>query len=185
VAKHPKRPRDPMQLAKLVIDMATGEVPNDSPKGPESAATAARGKGGLAGGKARAQKLGGKKRTAIAKKAAKARWATQTFLRRGSSPLPVSTLGNPRVLNSLPHGISRAHPARNPRAAVSLVPEPAGHAHGAGSRHSRGDLGEAPVLRVRDHVLVRAQYPVADARRAASIRFQAETLPGGEGGVRV
>jgi hypothetical protein len=28
-----KRPRDPMQLAKLVIDMATGEIPNDSPKG--------------------------------------------------------------------------------------------------------------------------------------------------------
>jgi hypothetical protein len=41
-----------MQLAKPVIDMATGEVPNDSPKGPESAATAARRKGGLAGGPA-------------------------------------------------------------------------------------------------------------------------------------
>ena len=50
MAKHPKRPRDPMQLAKLVIDMATGEVPNDSPKGPENAATAAKRKGGITGG---------------------------------------------------------------------------------------------------------------------------------------
>ena len=25
----PKRPSDPAQLAKLVVDMATGEVPND------------------------------------------------------------------------------------------------------------------------------------------------------------
>jgi hypothetical protein len=31
MAKNPKRSRDPMQLAKLVIDMATGDVPNDSP----------------------------------------------------------------------------------------------------------------------------------------------------------
>ncbi len=74
MAKHPKRPRDPMQLAKLVIDMATGEVPNDSPKGPESAAMVARRKGGMAGGKARAKKLPAKKRQAIAKKAARARW---------------------------------------------------------------------------------------------------------------
>lgn len=71
----PKRPRDPMQLAKLVIDMATGEIPNDSPKGPVSDATAARRKGGLAGGKARAAKLSGKRKRAIAKKAAQARWS--------------------------------------------------------------------------------------------------------------
>lgn len=74
MAKHPKRPRDPMQLAKLVIDMATGEVPNDSPKGLESAFTKARRKGGLKGGKARAEKLAPKKRQAIARKAARARW---------------------------------------------------------------------------------------------------------------
>ena len=48
----PKRPRDVNQLAKLILDMTTGEQPNDSPTVPESAATAARRKGGLAGGKA-------------------------------------------------------------------------------------------------------------------------------------
>jgi hypothetical protein len=74
MVKHPKRPRDPMQLAKLVIDMATGEVPNDSPRGPETAATAARRKGGVKGGKARAKKLTAAKRKAIAQKAARTRW---------------------------------------------------------------------------------------------------------------
>ncbi len=53
MAKRPKRPRDPMQLAKLIGDIATGERPNDSPK-PETpeqaAATAACRKGGLKGG---------------------------------------------------------------------------------------------------------------------------------------
>ena len=47
----PKRPRDVNQLAKLILDMTTGELPNDSPKAPESVATAARRKGGLAGGR--------------------------------------------------------------------------------------------------------------------------------------
>ncbi len=70
----PKRPRDVNQLAKLILDMTTGERPNDSPTGPESAATAARRKGGLAGGKARAKALPAKKRAAIARKAARARW---------------------------------------------------------------------------------------------------------------
>jgi hypothetical protein len=74
MAKHPKRPRELNVLAKLIVDMATGEVPNDSPKGPESPATAARRKGGLKGGKARARKLSAKKRRQIAKRAALARW---------------------------------------------------------------------------------------------------------------
>jgi hypothetical protein len=34
----PKRPRDPMQLAKLIGDLATDEVPSYSPKAPPSAA---------------------------------------------------------------------------------------------------------------------------------------------------
>jgi len=32
--KKPKRPRDPNQLAKLIVEITTGERPNDSPKGP-------------------------------------------------------------------------------------------------------------------------------------------------------
>jgi hypothetical protein len=39
-----------MPLAKLVIDMATGEVPSDPPKEPRRPAAAARRKGELAGG---------------------------------------------------------------------------------------------------------------------------------------
>jgi hypothetical protein len=74
MAKHPKRPRDPNVLAKLIVDMSVGEIPNDSPKGPDSPAIQARRKGGLKGGKARARALGPRKRTAIAKAAARARW---------------------------------------------------------------------------------------------------------------
>lgn len=75
MAKRPPRPRDPNQLAKLIVDMSTGEVPNDSPKpGPPDPTTEARRKGGLKGGKARAKKLSATKRKAIAKKAARARW---------------------------------------------------------------------------------------------------------------
>jgi hypothetical protein len=74
MAKHPARPRDPNQLAKLILDITTGECPNDSPKGPDSAAIQARRKGGLKGGKARAAKLSPTKRHEIAKKAARARW---------------------------------------------------------------------------------------------------------------
>jgi hypothetical protein len=71
--KRPARPRDPNQLAKLIVEIATGERPNDSP-GPDTPGPAARRKGGLAGGKARAKKLSAKKRKAIAKKGARARW---------------------------------------------------------------------------------------------------------------
>ena len=75
MAKHPPRPRDPMQLAKLIGDIATGEIPNDSPRAEaETRETAWRRKGGRKGAKARAQTLSAKQRTAIAKKAAKARW---------------------------------------------------------------------------------------------------------------
>ena len=75
MAKRPARPRDPNQLAKLILDMTTGDVANDSPKVPDSPAIQARRKGGLRGGKARAKKLSAKTRTAIAKKGARARWS--------------------------------------------------------------------------------------------------------------
>jgi len=74
MAKRPARPRDPNQLAKLILDITTGEIPNDSPKGPDSAAIQARRKGGLKGGKARARKLSAGKRQKIAQVAALARW---------------------------------------------------------------------------------------------------------------
>jgi hypothetical protein len=70
-AKRPKRPRDPAQLAKLMIDIASGEVEDRVP-GSERA----RGRpGGLKGGAARAKALDPQKRREIAQKAAAARWA--------------------------------------------------------------------------------------------------------------
>jgi hypothetical protein len=70
-----KRPRDPNQLAKLVVDIATGDaddVPGDAGKNP--AAVALGRKGGLKGGKARAEKMTAKERSEAARKAATARW---------------------------------------------------------------------------------------------------------------
>jgi len=74
MAKRPKRPRDPNQLAKLIVDMTTGEVPNDSPKEAESATITAKRRGGMKGGRARARKLTAQRRSAIARKAARGRW---------------------------------------------------------------------------------------------------------------
>ncbi len=80
MVKRPKRPRDPNQLAKLIVDITTGDVPNDSPKGSVDEETEWRRKGGRKGAKARAKKLTPARRRAIAKKAAAARW------RRSSLP---------------------------------------------------------------------------------------------------
>jgi hypothetical protein len=77
MATKPKRPRDPNQLAKLILDMTTGEVANDSPKAPETPGTAARRKGGVKGGKARAGTMSASRRKTIARKAALARWRTR------------------------------------------------------------------------------------------------------------
>jgi hypothetical protein len=72
--KHPKRPRDFNQAAKLVIDIASGEVEDREPtpeeQGKDPAAVAL----GSKGGKARAKNLSKKQRVAIAEKAAKQRW---------------------------------------------------------------------------------------------------------------
>jgi hypothetical protein len=70
-----KRPRDPNQLAKLIVDIATGEVedtPADDGKNP--AAVALGRKGGLKGGKARAENMTPEQRKEAARKAARARW---------------------------------------------------------------------------------------------------------------
>jgi hypothetical protein len=70
-----KRPRDPNQLAKLIVDIATGEV-EDTPEdtGKDPAAVALGRKGGLKGGKARAAKMTAEERSDAAQKAARARW---------------------------------------------------------------------------------------------------------------
>lgn len=70
-----KRPRDPNQLAKLIVDIATGEAAETDPDSDKNPAAVALGrKGGLKGGKARAEKLSAAERSASAKRAANARW---------------------------------------------------------------------------------------------------------------
>jgi hypothetical protein len=69
----PKRPRDPNQLAKSIIDIATGEKPHDPAPGHPDGFEHAR-RGGLKGGQVRADKLSPEERSAIAKKGAAARW---------------------------------------------------------------------------------------------------------------
>ncbi len=69
-----KRPRDFSQAAKLVVDIATGQV-EDRPATPEELgkdpAAAAMGR---KGGAARAAKMTSERRREIAKKAAQKRW---------------------------------------------------------------------------------------------------------------
>jgi hypothetical protein len=73
----PKRPADFAQRAKLIVDILTGQAPNDSAGvTPESARAKVGRKGGLKGGKARAKALSPRKRKAIARKAARARWGS-------------------------------------------------------------------------------------------------------------
>jgi hypothetical protein len=72
MTKHPKRPRDSAQLAKRIVDIATGEIEDGAPP-PTPSQEFAR-KGGLQGGKNRAEKLSPRRRTEIAKKAATTRW---------------------------------------------------------------------------------------------------------------
>lgn len=72
-----KRPTDANQLAKMIVDMSTGDLPKEEPP-PErekNPAAVALGKlGASKGGKARAEKLSPMKRSEIAKKAAQTRW---------------------------------------------------------------------------------------------------------------
>lgn len=71
VMHKPKRPRDPNQLAKTVIGLATGEIDDTPPPDDRDPAAVALGR---KGGKARAEGLSAKRRKEIAKMAAKTRW---------------------------------------------------------------------------------------------------------------
>lgn len=72
--KRPKRPRDPNQLGKLIVDLSVGEaaetsnMPDDNGKDPAAVAL------GKKGGAARAASLSKKRRAEIATDAASARW---------------------------------------------------------------------------------------------------------------
>jgi hypothetical protein len=77
-----KRPRDPNQRAKMIVDIATGEI-EDAPldDGKDPAAVALGRKGGLRGGKARAAKMSADERKEAARRAAQARWAQEAASR--------------------------------------------------------------------------------------------------------
>ncbi|HEY3848029.1 MAG TPA: hypothetical protein VGL95_13055 [Acetobacteraceae bacterium] len=72
------RPRDPLQLGKLIVDIATGQVVDEVDDGKNAAAAELGRIGGLKGGKARAKKLTAARRSEIARAAAKARHAEKT-----------------------------------------------------------------------------------------------------------
>ena len=79
-AKRLKRPRDPVQLGKLIGDILTGQVEDRAPTpktdlNKDQAAVALGRKGGLKGGRARADSLTPEQRKKIAQEAAKKRWA--------------------------------------------------------------------------------------------------------------
>ena len=80
MAKHPKRPRDPNQLGKLIVDIATGEAEDVDPNaGKDPAAVSLGRRGGLKGGESRAKNLTPERRKEIAKKAADSRWKSKNI----------------------------------------------------------------------------------------------------------
>jgi hypothetical protein len=70
VALTPKRPRDANELAKSIIDIATGQIAELAETGFTKRARA----GGAKGGPARAKALTPEQRSEIARAAAIARW---------------------------------------------------------------------------------------------------------------
>lgn len=72
MTKHPKRPRDANQLAKAIVDIATG---GQEAEAADLSATEERAsKAGKRGGPARAKALTPEERSKIASIAAQARW---------------------------------------------------------------------------------------------------------------
>lgn len=77
--KNPKRPRDTNQLAKFIVDLATGDA--EAPKtddGKDAAAVSLGRRGGLKGGKARDAALSPERKKEIALAAARKRWSKST-----------------------------------------------------------------------------------------------------------
>lgn len=73
-----KRPRDPNQLGKLIIDIATGQVADRAPTPEEQGKDPAAAAMGRKGGAARSKKMTAERRSEIARIAAKKRWKSPT-----------------------------------------------------------------------------------------------------------
>ena len=74
MATKPKRPRDPNQLAKMIVDLSTGETKQPTVSELSAKRSAVGRVGGMKGGKNRAEKLSASERKEAARKAALARW---------------------------------------------------------------------------------------------------------------
>lgn len=70
MSKKPKRPRDPNQLAKSIVDIAIGDEKDEEFTLSQQRSS----KGGKKGGEARAKALTPQERSEIAQIAANARW---------------------------------------------------------------------------------------------------------------
>ena len=68
--KRTPRPRDPVQLGKLMVDIMTGEVPDAVDDGKDAGAAAM----GRKGAEARAAGMTAERRAEVAKAAAAKRW---------------------------------------------------------------------------------------------------------------
>ncbi|MCC8997311.1 MAG: histone H1 [Nitrosomonas sp.] len=73
MSKRPKK-MDLNQLAKRIVDEATGEIQPEEIDEKKKAAIESGRRGGLKGGKSRAEKLTPEERADIARTAAEARW---------------------------------------------------------------------------------------------------------------
>ncbi len=69
--KRTPRPRDPVQLGKLMVDIMTGQVPDAVDDGKDAGAAEM----GRKGGAVRARNLTASQRTEIARKGAAKRWS--------------------------------------------------------------------------------------------------------------
>jgi hypothetical protein len=76
--KRTPRPRDPIQLGKLMVDIATGQVPDAVDDGKDAGAAAMGHKGGLA----RARQMKPADRSKAAQTAAAARWKASSETER-------------------------------------------------------------------------------------------------------
>lgn len=76
MARKRKMPRDVNERAKRILEIVTGDAPEEKPQddGKDPAAVALGRKGGLKGGKARAKSMTKEQRSEIARVAAQARW---------------------------------------------------------------------------------------------------------------
>ena len=73
--KRLKRPRDPVQLGKLVVDILTGQASDSAEDGKDPKAVERGRRGGIKGGEARAKSMTSQERSAAASKAVRARWS--------------------------------------------------------------------------------------------------------------